>query len=245
MKKTKTEIIRSHLETIVDLMSTAVFLLLFIVGFYALFDIHFIQVSAQMDDEIARLAPDDAGIDIAALRDINPEIQAWIKINDTKIDYPIVQAKDNIKYLTRNYRGDYATAGSIFLDYRNDGFNDDFSLVYGHRMDGQQMFGGILQFEDADYFNSHKTGVLYTADATYDLEISDFAVIDVSLTTIYRHDQNRNDLNDRIISEIHSFAHQSRDIEYNENNKIIVLSTCDKDAKHYRNVLLAKMIKRD
>lgn len=245
MKKTKTEIIRSHLETIVDLMSTAVFLLLFIVGFYALFDIHFIQVSAQMDDEIARLAPDDAGIDIAALRDINPEIQAWIKINDTKIDYPIVQAKDNIKYLTRNYRGDYATAGSIFLDYRNDGFNDDFSLVYGHRMDGQQMFGGILQFEDADYFNSHKTGVLYTADATYDLEISDFAVIDVSLTTIYRHDQNRNDLNDRIISEIHSFAHQSRDIEYNENDKIIVLSTCDKDAKHYRNVLLAKMIKRD
>jgi sortase B len=226
-------------------MSTAVFLLLFIVGFYALFDIHFIQVSAQMDDEIARLAPDDAGIDIAALRDINPEIQAWIKINDTKIDYPIVQAKDNIKYLTRNYRGDYATAGSIFLDYRNDGFNDDFSLVYGHRMDGQQVFGGILQFEDADYFNSHKTGVLYTADATYDLEISDFAVIDVSLTTIYRHDQNRNDLNDRIISEIHSFAHQSRDIEYNENDKIIVLSTCDKDAKHYRNVLLAKMIKRD
>ena len=245
MKKSKPEVVRTHLETIVDLMSTAVFLLLFIVGFYALFDIHFIQVSARMDEEIASLAPDDAGIDIAALQEINPEIKAWLRINDTKIDFPVVQATNNTKYLTRNYRGDYATAGSIFLDYRNNGFNDDYSLVYGHRMDGQQMFGTILQFEDADYFKSHKTGVLYTADATYDLEISDFAVIDVSLTTIYHHDENRNDYNDRIISEIHSFAHQSRDVEYNDDDKIIVLSTCDKDAKHYRNILLAKMIKRD
>ena len=77
MKKSKPEVVRTHLETIVDLMSTAVFLLLFIVGFYALFDIHFIQVSARMDEEIASLAPDDAGIDIAALQEINPEIQAW------------------------------------------------------------------------------------------------------------------------------------------------------------------------
>ena len=69
MKKSKPEVVRTHLETIVDLMSTAVFLLLFMVGFYALFDIHFIQVSARMDEEIASLAPDDAGIDIAALQD--------------------------------------------------------------------------------------------------------------------------------------------------------------------------------
>lgn len=245
MKKKLSEIIRSRIEVAVDLLSTAVFLLIFLVGFYALVDIHYVHVSAQMDEEIVSLAPDDKGIDIVELQKINPEIRAWIKIPDTKIDYPIVQGANNTKYLTRNYRAEYATAGSIFLDYRNDSFNDDYSLVYGHRMDGQQMFGGIAMFEDAEYFKTHKMGVLYTPDAIYDLEISDYSVVDVHQSTIYQHDDNRNGLNGRIISEVHSFAQQSRPTEYDEDDKIIILSTCDKDSKNYRDVLLAKMIKRE
>ena len=85
----------------------------------------------------------DKEIDFDELHKINPEIKAWLKINNTEIDYPVVQTSDNTKYLTRNYRGDFATAGSIFVDYRNHGFKDDFTLVYGHRMDGKLMFGGI------------------------------------------------------------------------------------------------------
>ncbi len=248
MKKNKStaENIRSYIERVVDLLSTAVFLLIFLIGFYALLDIHAVNISAKMDEEIASLAPDaDADVDLAELKKINPEIVAWIKINNTNINYPVVQAKNNTKYLTRNYRGEFATAGSIFLDYRNDGFKDDFSMVYGHRMDGQRMFGGISLFEEKEYFDEHKSGVLYTEDGVYDLEISDFSIVDIDRTTIYNHDTNRNKRNGTVIHEVHSFAKQSRKVEYGDSDKIIILSTCDKDSKHYRNVLLAKMIPRD
>ena len=73
----------------------------------------------------------------------------------------------------------------------------------------------------------------------------DYAVIDVNRATIYNHEDNLNDKNDVIINEIHNYAHQSRYVEVKEKDKIIVLSTCDKDSKHYRNVILAKMIKRN
>ena len=236
---------RKHIEQLIDSISMVVFLFLFLIGFYALLDIHAVNISAKMDEEIASLAPDaDADVDLAELKKINPEIIAWIKIKDTNINYPVVQAKNNTKYLTRNYRGNFATAGSIFLDYRNNGFKDDFSLIYGHRMDGQRMFGGISLFEQKDYFDEHKSGVLYTEDGVYDLEISDFSIVDVDRTSIYNHDNNRNKRNGTVIHEVHSFAKQSRKVEYGDDDKIIVLSTCDKDSKHYRNVLLAKMVPR-
>lgn len=246
MKKNKTaDKVRKHIEQFIDSISMTVFLLLFLIGFYALLDIHAVNISAKMDDEIASLAPDaEADVDLAELKKINSEIIAWIKIDNTNINYPVVQAKNNTKYLTRDYRGNNATAGSIFLDYRNDGFKDDFSMVYGHRMDGQRMFGGISLFEQKDYFDQHKTGKLYTEDGVYDLEISDFSVMDIDRTSIYNHEDNRNNRNATVIHEVHSFAKQSRKVEYGEDDKIIVLSTCDKDSKHYRNVLLAKMIPR-
>ena len=239
------EKIRAHVERIVDLFAMSISLLIFLIGFYALFDIYAVNVSAEMDEEVASLAPtQDADVNLKELQKINPEIIAWIQLNDTKINYPIVQAKNNTKYLTRNYRGEYATAGSIFLDYRNNKFNDDYSLVYGHRMDGQLMFGGISLFAQRDYFKEHRNGTLYTENGNYDLEIISYSVVDIDRSTIYNHSGNRNGKNARIIKEALSFAQQSRNVEVSKDDQIIILSTCGKDSAHYRNVILAKMIKR-
>ena len=240
--------IRSGLEYILDLWTMTIFLLLFIVGLYAVFDVQQISASAEVDEKIVELAPDtedaEDKVDFAELKSINPEILAWIRIDDTKIDYPIVQARDNTKYLTRNYRGEYATAGSVFLDYRNHKFEDDLSIIYAHRMSNQLMFGGIALFKDADYFQKHPTGTLYTETATYNLEIMHFAVLNIDNASVYTHEREWNGNNAKIINDIKNSARQSREVEIAANDKLILLSTCDKDAKHYRNVLLAKMIPR-
>ena len=55
-------------------------------------------------------------VDFASLKKINREIVGWIYIPDTGIDYPIVQAKDNTKYLHRTFRGKDSYVGAIFLD---------------------------------------------------------------------------------------------------------------------------------
>ena len=236
--------IRVFLEKLIDTFTIVMFVMLFVVGLYALLDIHLVNVSAEMDEEISALAPDKTGeeINLEELRKINPEIVGWLRIDGTKINYPVLQGKNNTKYLVRDYRGSYATAGSIFLDFRDTPFKNDFLIIYGHRMDGEKMFGPILRFEDKDYFEAHKTGVLYTEDGVFDLEISDFAVIDIDKSNIYSHKLNKNGHNQEIIKEVRSYAKQSREIEFAANDQILVLSTCTSDSKHYRDVLLTKMI---
>lgn len=239
--------IREYLEHGIDVFTMAVFLLLFLVGLYAIIDVQRVNASAKMDEEISELAPneDDDEIDIAALREINPEIVGWIRIDNTTINYPVVQASDNTKYLIRDYRGDYATAGAVFVDHRNDKFLDDFTIIYAHRMNAGLMFGEVTRFADKQFFDAHKTGSLYTEDAIYKLVISDFAVMNVDNTTIYSHDANKNRKNLAVVSEIRNSAQQSREVDIGEEDKILVLSTCDKDSKHYRDILLTKMIRKD
>ena len=74
-------------------------------------------------------------VDFAALREINPDIVAWIYIEGTKINYPIVQGGDNSYYLKHLFSGEWNGSGCIFLDFRNDAsFADRHSIIYGHHI---------------------------------------------------------------------------------------------------------------
>ena len=98
--------------------------------------------------------------------------EPWLMINDTNIDYKVMQGKDNFEYLSKNPYGDYYIGGSLFLDYRNDkDYNDEYNIIYGHNMDGGKMFADLKKFYDKDFFDSHKTGTLYLKHKTYKLEI--------------------------------------------------------------------------
>ena len=72
-------------------------------------------------------------VDFSVLREINPDIVAWIYIEGTKINYPIVQGGDNSYYLKHLFSGKWNGSGCIFLDFRNDAsFADRHSIIYGH-----------------------------------------------------------------------------------------------------------------
>lgn len=243
------------LERGVDAVTLALFLLLLLLGAYALFDAYKVEKSAEVDARIAALAPDDDDDEgtarkLAELREINSEVVAWLRIDGTNINYPVVQAGDNAKYLTRDYRGEYATAGGIFVDYRNDEFNDDFTIVYGHRMSGGKMFSDVLNFADAEYFRAHGNGKLFTTKGNYRLVVRAHAVLAVNTTKIYVHELNRNGQNAAVLTEVLSSAGQARESSEltgaeGAPAKLLLLSTCDKDSRHYRDVLLVEMVKED
>ena len=72
-------------------------------------------------------------VDFVVLRETNPDIVAWIYIEGTKINYPIVQGEDNRYYLKHLFSGEWNGSGCIFLDFRNDAsFADRHSIIYGH-----------------------------------------------------------------------------------------------------------------
>lgn len=106
----------------------------------------------------ALLAPD-----LEALRQTNSDVLGWITIPDTVISYPLMKAKDNQEYLYQTWDGKYSKFGSIFLECRNSHDLSDFNtLIYGHNMLTDDMFGTLLEYADQSHYESHPSVYVVT-----------------------------------------------------------------------------------
>lgn len=92
-------------------------------------------------------------VDFDALKAINPDVKGWLYIEALDISYPVVQGPDNDAYLHTTYEGTSNFAGSIFLDYQNQGdFSDGNTIVYGHNMKNLSMFGKLKQMKEQEKY---------------------------------------------------------------------------------------------
>lgn len=104
-------------------------------------------------------------VDLGALREVNEEVLGWILIPDTGVDYPMVQGTDNDYYLNHTWKRSRNSMGAIFLDYRCGGdLLDDNTVIYGHRMNNDSMFGLLHQYKSQHYFDEHPD--IYIVDGT-------------------------------------------------------------------------------
>ena len=173
----------------------------------------------------------------------NPEVIAWLMVYGTSIDYPVVQGEDNRKYVTTDAFGEYSLSGAIFLDSRNGSdFTDFNSILYGHHMDKDAMFGAIALFEDVDFFNEHTHGNLFYEGVDYGLEffafIEDIDAYDYSVFTprVRDAEEQRNYLNNLITKAINT-----RDVGVTMEDRILLLSTCDSALTNGRDILIARI----
>lgn len=153
-------------------LDVVVALLLLLLLFYSAFGLwDTLQVMrGGSSDALLRYKPahnDPEGLawSFSELRKINEDVCAWLTVDNTKIDYPVVQGESNFEYLNKTADLRFALSGSIFLDYRNKSdFSDPYSLVYGHHVSGGAMFGEVEKFLDKRFFNDHETGTLFLPD---------------------------------------------------------------------------------
>jgi len=91
------------------------------------------------------------------LKNVNDDIVGWIQVADTKVDYPVLQAKNNDFYLRRNALKQYAIHGSIFMDATSDPKAESLhTVIYGHNMKDGSMFGSLGALKKADAFHKNK-----------------------------------------------------------------------------------------
>ena len=110
-------------------------------------------------------------IDFAGLKEINEDCVAWIHIEDTAINYPVVQGSDNSFYLKHLIDGKWNSAGCIFLDSRvGSDLSDRHSIIYGHHMKDGTMFSGLTKYKKQEYYEAHSEGLLITPERTYTIE---------------------------------------------------------------------------
>lgn len=164
------------------LFNTVVILLLLVTASYsayALWDDNRIYAEAgDVQADMIRIKPqvseeaEEKGADFTELQKVNPDVCGWITMDNTQIDYPILQGDTNFTYLNMDVYGNFALAGSIYLDSRNSrDFSDTNSLLYGHHMADHKMFGDLDLYKDPDFFEANKTGKLILPEAAYNLEI--------------------------------------------------------------------------
>lgn len=122
-------------------------------------------------------------IDFDELKAINSDTVAWVDIPSLGITYPVVQHTDNDYYLEHDITHSASWSGAIYLGYEhNSNFEDDRSLIYGHRMDDGSMFANLLKYDNEDFFKTqaekHNNYVyIYMEDRVNVYEI--FSITDV------------------------------------------------------------------
>lgn len=103
-------------------------------------------------------------VDLEALREVNEDVLAWIAIPDTILSYPIVQCGDNQYYLNRTWQDKRSSVGAIFMECRcSPDFSNFNTIIYGHRMNNESMFGVLHGYQDKDFWTEHPT-VYVTTD---------------------------------------------------------------------------------
>ena len=106
------------------------------------------------------------------LADMNEDYRCWIYAPGTQIDYPVVQSEDNSHYLKRLFNGAKNSAGTLFIDYRNlPDFQDPNTLIYGHHMRNDSMFGTLTDYAEQAYYEGHPILLMMTADEVFLLEV--------------------------------------------------------------------------
>ena len=129
-------------------LNAAVILVIVAAMVYSLYSIwdnnSIYQAALDISQRILREKPNDDQPSFDELQKINPDVCAWLTMNGTRIDGPIVQGENNEEYLNKDVYGEYSLAGTLFLDTRcSRDFGDFSGLVYGHHMEKHAMFGDL------------------------------------------------------------------------------------------------------
>ena len=173
----------------------------------------------------------------------NPDCIGWLRINGTKIDYPVMQTKDNPQYyLRRDFNKQYSYMGTPFMDSRCDVNYDNNLIVYGHNMKNGKMFANLLKYRDKEYCEAHNIIDFVTPNEVQKYEV--VAVCKVKSDDEwyeYTCQKNKDSFNNLTFHIKDKSLYQIYEpIEYGD--YFLTLSTCEYSQKDGRLIVIAVRI---
>lgn len=218
-------------------------------GGYALGDTVAMHRGAYISKELLKYKPallqEGDAIAFEELAKVNPDVCAWLTIDGTNIDYPMVQGETNMEYINKDVFGEYSVSGAIFLDRQNKmDFTDSYNLTYGHHMKNGAMFGDVVEFLDEDYFEKHKTGTLYLPEGNYHIRIFACVKTDAFDWTIFTPGVKQEDISE-FLKYVKEKSVQYREIGVIGKDRIIGLSTCYEAETNGRVIVFGKLEKKN
>ena len=179
----------------------------------------------------------------------NQRLIGWVKIDDTVVDYPVMQTVNNEYYLNHNFNQEEDRNGSIFMDYQCDVVKGcDNIILYGHHMRSGKMFGTLNKYSSESYYEAHP---VIQFDTIY--EKGTYQVMYVFRSKVYSEED--------VTFKYYQFINAASEKEFNSamnemaalslydtgvtasyGDKLLTLSTCDYQETKGRFVVVAKKI---
>lgn len=187
---------------------------------------------------------------VKELQKENLDVKGWIRIEDTNINYPLLQTDNNTYYLTHNYKKEKSSYGSIFIN-SNCNIKDENAnvIIYGHDMKDGQMFKDLLKYQNKDFYNKHSTIKIATEEKEEEYEI----IYTFKSRVFYQDEKNV-----FRYYQYYSFENENKYNEYinnckkiqlydtgktaNYGEKLITLITCEYSQENGRMVVVAKKL---
>ncbi len=221
------------------------------------------QVATDPDGNVIATV-DEASRNWEGLKKINEEIVGWIKVDKTKVDYPVLFHKeDNEKsqfYLYKNYKKKYSDFGSIFMDYRcTEGIDSKHVILHGHNMGSDDsMFGSLLKYARMDGWTQGNTK-LYKSSPIVELDTPNgnsewviFAVMKIDVANnnkaIFNYLQTEFEGSAQYMNFIYNIKVRSYldvNVPINEKDRLLTLSTCSYETDNMRTIIVAREIRQD
>ena len=182
-------------------------------------------------------------VDFTNLLNTNSETVAWIKVNGTIIDYPVVQHNDNDYYLHHDFYGNATDLGWVFGDYRDNfstfGYN---TIIYAHNLINDTMFGSLSNVLTSSWQNNTDNHYVKISTPTSNTVWKVFSVYTIVPTVDYLKTSFTENEYQEFLNMLTGRSVYNFDVPLSTNDKIITLSTCD-DAGTKRLVVHAKLVK--
>lgn len=187
-----------------------------------------VESESEENDETERM------LQVKELQEQNTDIIGWLEIENTNINYPVLQGTDNSYYMTHNYKKENSKNGSIFLDANyNWNIPSNNLLIYGHNLGNGMMFQELLKYEKESFYQEHPIIRFTTAE-----EDAEYEIISAFKSRVY-HKSEKNVfryyffLNNESEEEYNQFVKNAKNVSLypidataNYGDQLITLSTC-------------------
>lgn len=183
-------------------------------------------------------------VDFSQLKEKNSDTVGWINVNNTNINYPYVQSKDNKYYLTHSFDKSYNEAGWVFMDYRNNSDLDNKNtILYAHSRLDKTMFGSLSKVLKSNWYTNKDNHIIRLSTETENTLWQIFSVYKIEEESYYiTTDFNNNEEYTNFLNTLKSRSLYNFNISLTSEDRILTLSTCYDDTR--RTVVHAKLIKK-
>ncbi len=170
-----------------------------------------------------------------SLLSINKDTIGWLKVNNTRINYPVVQANDNKYYLNHNFDKKRNNLGWIFADYRNTfSILSDNTIIYGHNaITLGLMFGSLDRVLNSSWYNNENNQTIMFSVKGEIIYWRIFSIYTTKTTEEYlKTDFTNRKEYQTFLNKIKSRSIKNFNVNVTSNDRILTLSTCHNDNNH-------------